>query len=72
MVYKKQDKYKDILSILGITRKDMKEVEDNSLTDGAMLSIAKSVSLIGVEEALEILKKYTYSYKRIIDVIELI
>lgn len=72
MVYKKQDKYKDILSVLGITRKDMKEMEDHSMTDGAMLSIAKSVSLIGVEEALEVLKNYTYSYKRIIEVIEII
>ena len=50
----------------------MKDIEDNSLTDGAMLSIAKSVSLIGVDEAIEILKNYTYSYKRIIEVIELI
>ena len=67
----KKDKYKDVLEILGISRKELLTIEKNSVVDGVMTSIARAVSIIGIEEALDILKDYTYSYKRIIDVINL-
>lgn len=67
----KSDKYKDVLEILGISRKELTDIEKNSVVDGVMTSIAKAVSIVGMEEAIEVLKDYTYSYKKIIDVIDL-
>lgn len=71
MVNNKNDRYKEILSILGISKKDISIIEQKADTDGAMLSIAKAVTLIGVEEAIEVLRKYTYSANKIQEVVEL-
>lgn len=71
MIQGKQDKYKDILTVLGISKKEIAQVEKESTKDGAMISIAKAVTLIGVEEAAKILKSYTYSADKIEKVIKL-
>ena len=71
ILYNKEDRYKDILSILGITKKELNEIERRTCTDGAMLSIARAVSLVGINEALKVLKDFTYSYKNIEAVVSL-
>lgn len=71
MIQGKQDKYKDILTVLGISKKEIAQVEREATKDGAMVSIAKAVTLIGVEEAIKVLKNYTYSANKIEKVIKL-
>lgn len=71
MINNKNDRYKEILSILGISKKDISLIEQKADTDGAMISIAKAVTLIGVDEAVDIIRKYTYSADKIQKVIEL-
>jgi len=71
MIHNKQDSFKDILISLGITKKEVAQIEKMNNNDGAMMSIAKAVSIIGVEEAVKILRKYTYSADRIEKVVEL-
>jgi len=71
IVYKKEEKYEDILVILGISRKDMANIQKESHYDGAMLSIAKAISITGVEQAVSVIEKYTYSANKIRRVVEL-
>ena len=71
IVNNKNDNYKEILSVLGISKKEIALIEQKSDTDGAMLSIAKAVTLIGVDEAIKVLRKYTYSADKIQKVVEL-
>lgn len=70
MIKNKQDRYKDILSILGVSKKELGQLEKTS-KDGIMINIAKAVSITGVEEAIKILRKYTYSADKIEKVVEL-
>lgn len=71
IINNKNDRYKDILAILGISKKDISIIEKETDMDGAMISIAKAVTLIGVEEASDVIRKYTYSADKIQKVIEL-
>ena len=67
----KSDRYNDILAVLGITKKDMSNIEKDTDYDGAMMSIAKAVTLLGIEQSVEVIRNYTYSADRIQKVIEL-
>jgi hypothetical protein len=67
----KGDRYKDVLTILGISKKDIAIIEKKTNYDDAMLSIARAVTLIGIEEAVEVIRNYTYSADKIQRVIEL-
>lgn len=71
MICNKSDRYKDILTVLGISKKDIANIEKEVDYDGAMISIAKAITLIGVEEALKIIRRYTYSADKIQRVVEL-
>ena len=71
IIHNKQDRYKDILSILGISKKEISRIEKETDKDGAMISIAKAVTLIGVDDAVKVLRKYVYSADRIEQVIAL-
>lgn len=71
MAYNKSDRYKDILTILGISKRDIATIEKEADYDGAMVSIAKAITLIGVDESIKIIKNYTYSADKIQRVIEL-
>lgn len=71
MVHNKQDRFRDILTVLGISKKEMTQIEKMNDSDGAMFSIARAVTLLGIEESLEVLREYTYSADRIEKVIEL-
>lgn len=69
MSLNKNDNYKDILDVLNISTKDISFVKKSD-TDELMLSIAKAVTVIGVEEALDIIREYVYSAENIEKVIE--
>jgi hypothetical protein len=72
IAHNKKDKYSEIIKQLGISANDVANLEKKSDTSGAMLSIAKAVSIIGVEQAIEVLKKYTYASDIISKVITII
>ena len=71
MLSNKQDRYKDILSVLGVSKKEVSNIEKETSVDGAMTSIAKAVTLVGIENAIPVLRKYTYCANRIEEVIAL-
>lgn len=71
MICNKSDRYKDILTVLGISKKDIATIEKEADYDGAMISIAKAITLIGIEDAVEIIRNYTYSADKIQRVVEL-
>lgn len=67
----KNDRYKDILLVLGISKKDIHAIEKETGVDGVMINIAKAITLVGIEEAIEILRDYTYCADKIQRVVEL-
>jgi len=71
MVYKKENSYIDILTVLGVSKPDISNVQKASNYDGAMLSIARAISIVGIESALDIIREYTYSADKIQRVVEL-
>lgn len=71
IICNKSERYVDILTILGISKKDINTIEKETNYDSAMISIAKAITLIDIEEAVEVIRKYTYSADKIQRVIEL-
>jgi hypothetical protein len=72
IAHNKKDKYNEIIKQLGISTVDVAKLEKLSDVNGAMLSIAKAVSITGVEKAIEIIRKYTYASDIISKVISII
>jgi hypothetical protein len=72
IAYNKQDKYNDIIKQLGVSASDIATLEKKSDRSDAMLSIAKAVSLLGVEKSIEVIRKYTYAADIISKVISII
>lgn len=60
--------YKTILSILGITKKDLSKIEKGS-EDEIMFGFAKAISLSDASEAISILEEYVYSSNLIKDMV---
>lgn len=71
LIYNKEDKYTDILVVLGVSKTDICNIQKEANYDGAMLSIAKAISIIGIENAIEVIRDYTYSADKIQRVVEL-
>lgn len=69
MSLNKNDRYQDILDVLNVSTKDVSFIEKSD-TEGIMMSIAKAVTVIGVDASLDIFRKYVYSAKNIEKVIE--
>lgn len=61
--------YKDILNILGISKKELNAIEKLSVEDELMTSFVKAIDITGVKRAIEIIRPYVYSAKRIEDTI---
>ena len=57
--------YKEILNILGISRKELANIEKLAAEDELMTTLAKAISLAGVENAISVIKDYVYSAKKI-------
>lgn len=68
----KQSKYDDIISVLGIVKSDLVQIERNASKDGIMFNIAKAVTVIGVDKAIDVLKSHVYCYRKIEKIIETI
>lgn len=61
--------YKDILGILGISKKELGNIEKYASEDELMTTFAKAVDLSGVEEAIKIIRPYVFSAKKIEDTV---
>lgn len=66
----KRDKYEAIITVLGISKKNLATAERNAVSDGIMTNIAKAISLVGIDKAIDILRKYTYCASKIEKTIE--
>lgn len=69
MHYNKQEHYEDIIESLGINKSDIGNFHRRTNVDDVMLSIAKAITIIGIEEAISVLRKYTYGANKIEKVI---
>ena len=61
--------FKDILSILGVTKKELVGIEKKSADDEVMANFAKAISNWGVDKSIEVLERYVYSAPRVREVI---
>jgi len=71
----KSDKFDVMMNILGIKKKDLRELAINDYEDGIMLEFAMGINKHGIEESLIILEQYIYSaeqIKKAIDSLELL
>lgn len=69
--YKKKEAFDAILEIIGVSNRDILNLKRTSTCEGPMLSIAKAVSLTGLDKSIEIIKKHTYSANQIEQVVKL-
>ena len=57
--------YKDILNILGISKKELSNIEKNAAEDELITTFAKAVNLAGVDKAISIIRPYIFSANKI-------
>ena len=69
--YEKKELYNEILTILGIKRYEMINLQRNHSFNQAMLELAKAISICGQDRAIEVLRNYTYSADKIEKVVQL-
>lgn len=57
--------YKDILGVLGISKRELSNIERAAAEDEFMTTIAKAVELTGIEKAISIIRPYIFSVNTI-------
>ena len=57
--------YKDILSVLGISKRELSNIEKYAADDDLLVSLAKAIDVIGIEQAIKIVRPYVFSAKKI-------
>lgn len=57
--------YKDILNILGISKKELLKVEKYAVEDELMTTFARAIDISGVEESINIIRPYVFSARKI-------
>lgn len=62
---KNKDLYKEILGILGISKKELGNIERYAAEDELMTTFAKAIDITGVDGAIEIIRPYVFSAKKI-------
>ena len=70
MKHNKQDKYEAITESLGINKGELGSFQKKTHMDNIMLSIAKAVTILGVDNSIEVIRKYTYGAHRLEKVIQ--
>lgn len=68
----KEDKQELILKILGIDKRALSRLHNDTSREGVMASIARGVTQIDTHKALQIISKYTYGVESLSRVIETI
>ncbi len=58
---KLEDDYFDIMNILGISRRDLREISKQAYEDDTLLEFAIGINKHGVKESINILEQYVYS-----------
>ena len=56
---------KELLEIIGISKKDIVNIHTKSMNDELMLSFATSIKLTGIDESIEIIEKYVFAADKI-------
>jgi hypothetical protein len=61
--------YKNILNILGVSKRELQQIEKSAAEDELMTSFAKAIELVGAEKAISIIRPYIFSAKKIEDTV---
>lgn len=69
MLHNKEDKYIPILRILGVTKDDISTIQTMTYKDDFMVEMAKAINLISIEDAIDILRNYTYAADKLEQVV---
>lgn len=66
----KEDKQDIILKLLGIDRRTLTRLSTDTSRDGVMISIARGVTQVDTDRALDIIAKYTFGVRALSRVVE--
>ena len=66
----KEDKQEIILRLLGIDKRFLNKLNSDTSRDGVMISIARGVTQIDTNRALDIIASYTFGVKSLARVVE--
>lgn len=61
----KKDLYLDMLSILGVSRKDLTKLEKRAAEEELMLSIVRAIGIAGVQKSLDAIRPYVFCAEKI-------
>ncbi len=61
----KDELFKDILNVLGISKKELSNIERLAAEDELMTTLAKAINIIGVTKSIDIIKPYVFSANKI-------
>lgn len=64
-----EEAYKDILNVLGVSKKELLNIEKSAYQDDIMKNFAKSISNSGIDKSINILEEYVYSANKIKEVV---
>lgn len=62
---KEESKVEQMLSVLGASKNSMKLCEAADEDDGPLMNIARAITVCGLDEAIRVIRKYTYAPDRI-------
>lgn len=69
LVNGKNEIYKDVLNILGISKKELTKIEKRSKEDEVMINLARAINKAGIAESINILEEYVHSAPKIKEVV---
>lgn len=65
----KTNKYNEILNILGISKRDISNMAEETKKDGIMAEFAKAISYYDINEAIDIIEEYIYYPSKLNDIL---
>lgn len=66
---KSNDSYREVMNILGISKKELALIEKKAAEDEVLINLAKAISHTSIDEAIETIEQFVYSADNIKEVI---
>lgn len=61
LVQKKQHLYKELLNLMGITKKELSNIEKESCDEEILTTFVKAIKVCGIDKAIQIIRPYVFS-----------
>lgn len=61
LVQKKQHLYKDLMDLVGITKRELSNIEKESCEEEILTTFVKAIEVCGIDEAIKIIRPYVFS-----------